>query len=156
MCFFPCLKVSIFHLVSIALLLLLNVVLISHTNLSQSWVSVSLSSSLNFFQEYMLVIPPLRQARIAVILLFILVTLLLLKNNQISFHQSSNFVLSLSNHPRFGTMLLGNSTCLFCIFFGASAINISSVYSIVFSEMSSVIFNNPSLFNNASILYSQY
>ena len=104
----------------------------------------------------MLVIPPLRQARIAVVLLFILVTVLLLKNNQISFHQSSNFVLSLSNHPRFGTMLLGSSTCLFCIFSGTSAINISSVYSIVFSEMSSVIFNNPSLFNNASILYSQY
>ena len=104
----------------------------------------------------MLVILPLRQARIAVIPLFILVTLLLLKNNQISFHQSSNFVLSLSNHPRFGTMLLGSSTCLFCIFFGASAINISSVYSIVFSEMSSVIFNNPSLFNNTSISYSQY
>ena len=104
----------------------------------------------------MLVMPPLRQARIAVILLFILVTLLLLRNNQISFHQSSNFVLSLSNHPRFGTMLLGSSTCLFCIFSSASAINISSVYSIVFSEMSSVIFNSPSLFNNASISYSQY
>ena len=46
---FPCLNVSIFHSASAALDLLLNIVLISFTNSSQSWVSLSLSSLLSFF-----------------------------------------------------------------------------------------------------------
>ena len=47
--FFPCLKVSIFHSVSVALILSLNVLLISCTKLFQSYISISLSSSLSFF-----------------------------------------------------------------------------------------------------------
>jgi len=47
--FFSCLKVSIFHLASAALVLSLNVILISCTSLSQSWVFVSLSSLSSFF-----------------------------------------------------------------------------------------------------------
>jgi len=42
----------------------------------------------------------------AVILLSVIVTLLLLKNNHISLHQSLNFVQSLSNYPRSETILL--------------------------------------------------
>ena len=45
---FLCLKDSIFHLASAAFILLLNVVLISLTNLFQSWVSSSLSNSSSF------------------------------------------------------------------------------------------------------------
>ena len=48
-CFFPFLKVLIFYSASAALLLLLNVFLISHMNLFQSWVSISLSSLSSFF-----------------------------------------------------------------------------------------------------------
>ena len=96
----------------------------------------------------------LRWARIAVILLFIPVTLLLLRNNQISLYQSSNFVLPLSNYFGSRTILLDNSTYLFCTF--ASAVNILSVYSMLLFEASSVIFSNPSHSNNTSILYSRY
>ena len=89
---FPCLNVSIFHSASAALDLLLNVVLISFTNSSQSWVSLSSFSSLSFFCVYIPATPPLRQARIAVILSSVLLTLLLLRNSLIPLHQSSNFV----------------------------------------------------------------
>jgi len=51
-------------------------------------------------------------------------------------------------------MLFNNSACLFCIF--AGSVNISFVYSIVLSKAFSVIFNDPSCSNNASILYSWY
>ena len=47
--FFSCLKVSIFYSAFAVLILLLNIILISHTNLFQSWVFVSSSSSLSFF-----------------------------------------------------------------------------------------------------------
>ena len=50
--FFSCLNILIFYSVSASLLLSLNMVLISHANLSQSWVSFSLSSSLSFFWTY--------------------------------------------------------------------------------------------------------
>ena len=59
-CFFSYLNISIFHSVFAALLLLLNVILISHTNSSQFWVSVFLSSSLSFFWTYILVTHTLR------------------------------------------------------------------------------------------------
>ena len=49
MCFFLCLNVSIFHLVSTTLLLLLNAVLTSLTKLSQSWTPLSSSIWLIFF-----------------------------------------------------------------------------------------------------------
>ena len=122
--FLPCLKVSIFHSASAAFILLLNVILISLTKSSQSWVLSSSSSSLSFLCMYMLVIPLLRQARIAVILSSISVILLLLRNNLIFLHQSSNFVWSLSNHSRSGTMLLGIVVCTF-LFAGASIPDIS-------------------------------
>ena len=48
-CFLPCQNISIFHLVSAALLLLLNTVLISSTNSFQLWVSLLSSSSSIFF-----------------------------------------------------------------------------------------------------------
>ena len=87
------------------------------------------------------------------ILLFVAITLLLLRNNLISFYQSLNFTLFLLNHIRSRTMLFSNSICSFCIF--AGAVDISFVYSVVFSKMFSVIFNDPSCSDNASILYSQ-
>ena len=46
---FPCLNVSIFHSMSAALVLSLNVVLISFTKSSQSWVPNSSSSLSSFF-----------------------------------------------------------------------------------------------------------
>ena len=88
MCFLLCLDISIFHSVSVALLLLLNIILIFLTNLSQSWVSVSLSSLSSFFYVHMPATLPLRQTRITVILSSISVTLLLLRNNWIPLYQS--------------------------------------------------------------------
>ena len=58
--FFPCLNVSIFHLASAAFVLLLNVVFISFTKSSQSWVPSSSSSSSSFHCVYIPTIPPLR------------------------------------------------------------------------------------------------
>jgi len=89
---FPCLKYFIFHSVSTTFVLSLNVILISLTNLFQSWVSSFLSSSLSFLYMYMSATPPLRYTRIAVILSSVSMTLLPLRNNLISLHQSSNFV----------------------------------------------------------------
>jgi len=107
---FPCLNISIFHLASTALDLLLNVVLSSFTKSSQSWVPSSSSSSSSFFCVYIPATPPLRQARIAVILSSVSRTLLLLRNNRIFLHQSSNFVQSPSNHPGSGTIFFGSPT----------------------------------------------
>ena len=83
---FSCLKDFIFYLISTVFVLSLNVVLISLTNSSQSWVFSSLSSSLSFFCAYIPAIPPLRHARITVILLSVSITLLLLRNNFIPLH----------------------------------------------------------------------
>ena len=152
-CFFSCLNISIFHLASAALLLSLNVILISHMNLSQSWVSVFLSSLSSFFYIYMLAMPPLRQANIVVILLSVSITLLFLRNNLISFHQSSNFVLFPSNHPRSRTILLGTLTCTLFLF--TSAVDILSIYFVLTCQASSVIFKDPSHSDNISISSSQ-
>ena len=122
--FFPCLKVLIFHLVSTTFVLSLNVALISRMNSSQSWVSFSSSSSLSFLCAYIHAIPPLRWARIAVILSSVPVILLLLRNNLIPLYQSSNFIQSLSNHPGSSTMLLVIIACMFS-FAGAGVPDIS-------------------------------
>ena len=100
--------------------------------------------------------PPIRQARIAVILSSVTITLLLLRDNHIPLYQSSNFVLSPSNHFRLGTILFGIPTYLLCTA-GTSAINIISVVSVsvVLSKaFSLVILNNPSCSDNASKLLS--
>ena len=113
--FFLYLKDSIFHLASITFVLLLNVVLISFTKLSQSWVSSSSSSLLSFFCTYMPATSPLRRAKIAVILLLVSITLLLLRNNCILLHQSSNFVWSLSNHSGSSTIFFGITAYMFSL-----------------------------------------
>ena len=101
--------------------------------------------------------PPLRRARIAVILLSVLLTLLLLRNNLIPLYQSSNFDWSPSNHPRSGTMFFSNSAWTFLLFAAAastSATNISSVVVCSYlSEASSVIFKDSSHSNSASISF---
>ena len=111
MFFFSCLNVSIFHLASATFVLLLNVILISFTKSSQSWVPNSSSCLSSFHCVYIPTTPPLRQARIAVILLLVSMTLLLLRNSLISLHQSLNFVQSLSNHPGSSTMFFSNPVC---------------------------------------------
>ena len=103
--YFSCLKDSILHLAFAVFILLLNVVLMSFTKLSQFWVPISLSSSSSFFCIYISATPPLRRAKIAVILLLVSMTLLLLRNNLIPLYQSSNFVLSPSNYLGSGTIV---------------------------------------------------
>ena len=151
---FPCLKVSIFHSASAVLDLLLNVVLISLTKSSQSWVPNSSSSSLSFFCAYIPATPPLRWAKIAVILLLVSMTLLLLRNSRISLYQSSNFVWSPSNYPGSGTIFFGISANTFLPIstaMDAGAVYISvSVCLLVLFEASSVILRDPNLSDNAS------
>ena len=106
---------------------------------------------------YIFTIPPLRRARIAVILLLVSMTLLLLRNNLIPLYQSSNFVWSLSNYPESSTMFFGILAHLFSFTVGAGAgagaVDISvSVLSSLF-EASSVICKDPSHSDNASILF---
>ena len=126
MFFFPCLKVSVFHLASATFVLSLNVVLISLMKFSWSYVPISSSSSSSFLCAYMPATPPLRCAKIAVILLPVSMTLLLLRNSLIPLHQSLNFVQSPSNHPGSGTMLFGISACMFSLLTtGAGAVDIS-------------------------------
>ena len=84
--FFPCLKDSIFHLASATFILSLNIVLISLTKSSQSWIPSSLSSLSSFLYVYISVTPSLKQARIAVILSLVSMTLLLLRNSLISLY----------------------------------------------------------------------
>ena len=84
--FFSCLKVLIFYLTSATFVLSLNIVLISLTKSSQSWVPSSSSNSSSFLCVYISATPPLRQARIAVILLLVSMTLLLLRNSLIPLH----------------------------------------------------------------------
>ena len=152
---FPCLNVSIFHLASAALDLLLNVVLISFTKSSQSWVPSSLFSSLSFFCAYIPATPPLRRARIAMILLLVLKTLL--RNNHIPLHQSSNFIWSPSNHSGSGTIFFSNPTWTFSLFAtaaGAGATDISSVVVCSYlSEASFVIYKDPNHSDSASISF---
>ena len=101
-------------------------------------------------------IPSLRQIRITVILPSVFITLLLLRNNLIPLHQSSNFVLSPLNHLGLGIIFLGNSACLLFFYISTGAVDISSVYSVLFSEASSIIYKNPSYSDNISILCSWF
>ena len=103
----------------------------------------------------MLTISSLRQARIAVVLLSVSMTLLLFRNSLISLHQSLNFIRSLSNHPGSGIMFFGIPAYMFLFIVTASAgaddisvsIHLSSL------EASSVIHRDPSCSDNASILF---
>ena len=90
------------------------------------------------------------------ILLSVIVTLLLLRNNCIFFHQFSNFIQSLSNHPGSGTILLGMTVCSLCTA-SADAIDIISILSIsviLYEASSLVILNDPCHSNNILILLS--
>ena len=84
-------------------------------------------------------------------------TLLLLRNNWISLHQSSNFIQSPSSHPRSGTIFFGITICTILLYTaGVDAVNISfdNVGSVVLflSKMySSVILNDPSIYSNTSM-----
>jgi len=92
-----------------------------------------------------------------VILSSIPITLLLLKNNQISLYQSLNFVLSPLNHPESGTILFGMTAYLFCVITSAGATDILSMVSISIISVkvsSSVILNDSSHFNSTSKLFS--
>ena len=111
MYFFLYLKVLIFHSTSTTLLLLLNVVLTSLTNLFQSWVLSSSSIWSIFFCTYISAMLSLSQTSTVVILSLVAVTLLLLRNKQIFFHQSSNFVQSPSNYPRSRIILFSITVC---------------------------------------------
>ena len=100
--------------------------------------------------------PPLRRARITVILLLVSMTLLLLRNNLIPFHQSSNFVWSPSNHSRSGTIFFSFPAFIFSFIAttGAGAFNISSFSVCLYSlEASSVICKDPSCSDNISISF---
>ena len=113
-----------------------------------------MSNSLSFFCAYIPATPPLRRARIAVILLSVPVTLLLLRNSQIPLHQSSNFDRSPLNHPGSSTILFGNPACMFSAVVVAGATDISvSVCSYSSVEASSLICKDPSRSDNASILF---
>ena len=86
MCFLSCQNVLIFYSAFAALLLSLKAILISLTNSSQSWVSSSSSNSLIFFYGSISAMLPLSWANTVMILSFIVTTLLLLRNNQISLY----------------------------------------------------------------------
>ena len=116
-----------------------------------------MSSSLSiFFCIYIPAIPPLSWASTAVILLFTATTLLLLKNSQIPFYQSLNFVLSPSNYPGSGTIFF-IGIFLLCTA-GTAAVNISSIFGsagsiLLFDTLCLVILNDPSISSNASIVF---
>ena len=86
------------------------------------------------------------------ILSSISVTLLLLRNNLIHLHQSSNFIQSPSNHPRSGTMFLSISAYAILLF-TAGAVGISVSICLSSFETSFVILKDPSLSNNALISF---
>ena len=88
-------------------------------------------------------------------LLLVSKTLLLLRNNYIPLHQSSNFVLFLLNYPRSRTIFFGVAACilLFVIANTGTADIFSSDCSYISSKTLSVICKDPSLFNNASISF---
>ena len=82
--------------------------------------------------------------------------LLLLRNNLILLHQSSNFVQSLSNYPGSGTMFFSNLVCLYSWLvtaISAGAVDISMSVCSSFVEASSVILRDPSHSDNTSILF---
>ena len=85
------------------------------------------------------------------------ITLLLLRNNLIPLHQSSNFDQSPSNHPGSGTMFFGNPACMFPLFATASGAGATDISSMVVcsysSEISSVICKDPNRSDSASISF---
>ena len=91
------------------------------------------------------------------ILLFVLLTLLLLRNNLIPLYQSSNFDWLLLNHPGSGTIFFGNPAWTFlltavAVVAGATDISVSvGLYSSV--EASSLICKDPSCSDNVSISF---
>ena len=91
------------------------------------------------------------------ILLSVSRTLLLLRNNLIPLHQSSNFVWSPSNHPGSGTIFFGIAADTFSpisMAMGAGAADISSVIVCLYSlEVSSVICKDPKRSDIASTLF---
>ena len=101
--------------------------------------------------------PPLSWASTIVILSSVATTLLLLRNNWIPFHQSLNFVLFPSNHPRSGTILFSVVVYMFLLYTAdTDAINISFVSSVagsvlLFNMLSLVILSNPNISSNTSI-----
>ncbi len=83
-------------------------------------------------------------------------TLLLLRNNLIPLHQSSNFVWSPSNHPGSGIMFFGNPAWMFSLATAAPGAGVSDISVFVGSyssvEVSWLICRDPSCSDNASIL----
>ena len=87
------------------------------------------------------------------ILSSVLLTLLLLRNNLIPLHQSSNFVQSPSNHPGSRTMLLGIPANSFTTGATAGAVDISVSICSLLVEASWLICKDPSHSDNASISF---
>ena len=91
------------------------------------------------------------------ILLSVPLTLLLLMNNLIPLHQSSNFDRLPSNHPGSGTMFFGNPAWMFSLTAAvvvACATDISvSIYLYLLIEASSLFCKDPSRSDNTSILF---
>ena len=87
------------------------------------------------------------------ILSLVSITLLLLRNNHISLHQSLNFVLFSLNHSESGTMFLDITACsLLFIVTSASAADISLFNCLYIpSKALFVICKDPSLSNSVSI-----
>jgi len=112
-----------------------------------------------FFCAYIPATPPISQANTAV-LLSVAVTLLLLKNKQISLYQFLDFVWLPLNHPRSGTMLFGITAYSNAAGTGADTINMSSssvsssVVLFLSKAYSSVIHNDPSVSSSALISVS--
>ena len=126
----------------------------SFTKLSQSWVPSYLFSLSSFFCAYIPTTPPLRQAKITVILSSVSITLLLLRYNCIFLHQSSNFVWSLSNHPGSGPILFDMTACIFLFASaGAGVADISVSVCLYLLEASSVICKDSNCSDNASISF---
>ena len=99
--------------------------------------------------------PPLSLASTAVILLSVVTTLLLLRNNYISLYQSSNFVQSLLNHPGSRTILFGTFVCMFSLY-TVGAVNIASVsgiagFVLLFDTLSLVILSDPNISSSTLI-----
>ena len=88
------------------------------------------------------------------ILLLVSMILLLLRNNLIPFYQSSNFILSLLNHSRSGTMFLGTLAYLLFSYIDTGIVNILSMYFVILPEALFVICKDPSCSDNPSISLS--
>ena len=100
--------------------------------------------------------PPLSWASTAVILLSIIITLLLLRNNCIPLHQSSNFIQLLSNYPRssiifFGITACAISLCTVSISTVDISFNADFIILFLFEISSLVILNNPNISSSTLI-----